>query len=302
MNNILIIGLGSIAMKHIEVLKEINSAFSFFALRSNPGSNIIPNVKNLYNLKDVKKRGFLFAIISSPSYRHYKDIVKLSKLNIPLFVEKPLCINLYQLNKIKKMRFSHPVYHALNLRFHPLLNFIKKYLSDKKEKIYEINCYFGSFLPEWRDNIDYKKNYSIYKKMGGGVHLDLIHEPDYIHYLFGSPLSTDRRYRKTSHLEGDSFDAAQINMHYKNFSVNIMLNYFRKDPKRQMEIVNKDCTIRLDFLKNNVKNLTTDEVLFVDHNSMRKSYKDQMINFLSSLNRNRCSFKFKNVESLSLIL
>lgn len=302
MNNILIIGLGSIAMKHIEILKEINGSFSFFALRSKPKSTNVKGIKNLYNFRDVKKIKFLFVIISSPSFRHYKDIIKFSKLKVPLFVEKPLCVNSYQLNKIKKMRFRYPVYNALNLRFHPLLNFIKKYLNQKNKKIYEINCYFGSFLPSWRNNKNYKKNYSVSKKMGGGVHLDLIHEPDYIHYLFGSPISTNKRYRKISSLEGDSFDTATINMHYKYFSVNIVLNYFRKDSKRQMEIVNEDCTLRLDFLENNIKNLSNGRVLFEDHQSMKKSYENQMVSFLSSIKSGESSFKFKNLESLSFVL
>ena len=179
---------------------------------------------------------------------------------------------------------------------------IKKYLNQKNKKIYEINCYFGSFLPNWRNNKNYKKNYSVSKKMGGGVHLDLIHEPDYIHYLFGSPISTNRRYRKISSLEGDSFDTATINMHYKDFSVNIVLNYFRKDSKRQMEIVNEDCTLRIDFLENNIKNLSNGRVLFEDHQSMKKSYENQMVSFLSSINRGESSFKFKNLESLSFVL
>ena len=43
-------------------------------------------------------------------------------------------------------------------------------------------------------------------KMGGGVHLDLIHEIDYLIYLFGIPKEIKKQYRKVSKLNIDSND------------------------------------------------------------------------------------------------
>ena len=47
---ILIIGLGSIAKKHITILKEINSEFKFYALRSSKSSTTWNDVINIYEI------------------------------------------------------------------------------------------------------------------------------------------------------------------------------------------------------------------------------------------------------------
>ena len=45
-----------------------------------------------------------------------------------------------------------------------------------------MNCF--SFLPNWRNNINYKNSNSAKKKLGGGVALELSHEIDLANYLF----------------------------------------------------------------------------------------------------------------------
>ena len=77
-------------------------------------------------------------------------------------------------------------YVGLNMRFHPLIIYLKNYLNKSDFKIYEINAYYGSYMPSWRPG-NHKKLYSSNNELGGGVHLDLIHEPDLLHFLFGLP-------------------------------------------------------------------------------------------------------------------
>ena len=63
MKNILIIGLGSIAKKHIKVLIEIDKTFCFYALRSSKNSKPYELVNDIYRFEELKNYNFDFAII-----------------------------------------------------------------------------------------------------------------------------------------------------------------------------------------------------------------------------------------------
>ena len=106
---------------------------------------------------------------------------------------------------------------------------------------------------------DYKKVYSTNGAMGGGVHLDLIHEMDYALWLFGEPSSIKSTLRSSSRLYIDAIDSANYTLIYDNFVVNIVLNYFRKDTKRNCEIVFTEETWNVDLTKNTIVNFNHNE-------------------------------------------
>ena len=86
MRRVLIIGLGSIAKKHIIALRSLSEEFEIFALRSSLNASKYEDVINIFNLDDIV---FDFAIISNPTYLHFKYIKLLASKSIPLFIEKP---------------------------------------------------------------------------------------------------------------------------------------------------------------------------------------------------------------------
>ncbi len=285
---VLIIGLGSIALKHIHVLREIENTIKIYALRSSKKSKKHKNIEDLYSFQAVRKIKFDFAIISSPTIKHGEDIRRLSSLNIPLMVEKPIFYNMEQVNSFEKMKNKPMIYVACNFRFHPLVNFVKKYFERNSSKINEITAYCGSYLPDWRPNKDYKTIYSAKKQLGGGVHLDLIHEPDYLIYLLGYPLSVVKKHRKVSNLDIDTFDSATYFFEYKDFQALIKLNYYRRDAKRTLEVVRENDTIKVDFINNSVTELVSGDTLFNDENhSLYDSYRNQIKYFISCLKENK---------------
>ena len=75
--------------------------------------------------------------------------------------------------------------------------------------------------------------------MGGGVQFDLIHEMDYLNYLFGEPLAIEKQHRRVSHLEIDSCDYAHYRATYQKFTATVSLNYFRRDAKRTSKLCEK---------------------------------------------------------------
>jgi predicted dehydrogenase len=119
-------------------------------------------------------------------------------------------------------------------------------------RINEVTIYCGSYLPEWRKNTDYKESYSAKTELGGGVDLDLIHEIDYAYWLFGMPENITKFCSSKSSLGIQANDFAQYYLTYPNFNLSITLNYYRRDPKRTLEVVCEDGTFLVDLLKNKI--------------------------------------------------
>lgn len=281
---ILIVGLGSIAKKHIEALQTLKVDTKIYALRSNPNTEIEEGIVNIYNLDEVNIM-FDFAIISNPTHLHYQFIEKLAKKGIPLFIEKPAIHSLNNAEKLVAIIEDKKIvtYVACNLRFHPCLTFLKNKIDTESLRINELNVYCGSYLPDWRPGKNFKEIYSANASMGGGVHLDLFHELDYTTWLFGLPNNSKSILRNISSLEIDAVDYANYSLQYDAFTANIVLNYYRRKPKREIEIVLEEDTWLVDLIKNEIKN-DAGEYLFkaVDFN-VKDTYLLQLDYFIGCL-------------------
>jgi predicted dehydrogenase len=282
---VLIIGLGSIAKKHITSLLELIPDVEIYALRSADNSANVSNVLNIYDLKD-SPNDVDFIIISNPTSLHASAIEQILIFNAPLFIEKPIFDkidnNISLVNLIQEKRLK--TYIACNFRFHPVIDFLKHYIQNSNKRINEVNVYCGSYLPEWRNGSNYIDSYSAKSSMGGGVHLDLIHELDYCIWLFGFPLKHSSVKRKVSQLQIDSIDYCSYNLFYENFNLSIVLNYFRVKPKRQIEIVFEDDVITCDLLNAIIIN-SHGQVIFEEKGfNMNDTYLKQMEYFIDHLN------------------
>jgi len=282
--NILVIGLGSIAKKHIAALKELKIAVTVYALRSNINAISEAGIINIYDLDELE--AFIdFAIISNPTHLHYEYIQKLAQKYIPLFIEKPAISSLSNSDKLIELITNNNVitYVACNLRFHPCIIFLKSELKNKNLRINEINVYCGSYLPDWRKGKDFRKIYSANASMGGGVHLDLFHEFDYTTWLFGFPIKSHSLLRNSSSLCIDSVDYANYILEYDSFVINIILNYYRTQSKRTVEIVFENQVWNIDLIKNIIK--VNDEFIIYENSNfiMANTYRDQLNYFIDHL-------------------
>lgn len=300
--NVLIIGLGSIAKKHIQALKKLNNAVHFYALRSGRSSENIEGVTNILSLAECPE--VRFVIIANPTAFHADAINKVIHLKKPLFIEKPPFHELTQAESCLSaiQRNSIITYTAFNLRFLDCLNYLKKKVD--VSKVQEVNVYCGSYLPNWRPNVDYRKSYSANASMGGGVHLDLIHELDYVLWLFGKPLEVRKILRSKSKIGIDAIDYANYALVYPNFVVNIILNYYRQDAKRTCEIVFDDTTWNADLIKNTVYDNKQQSVVFQSEQMVADTYTAQMDYFCKALSTNVSLFNSlaESVETLKIAL
>ncbi len=287
---ILIIGLGSIGKKHVNVLKSILHEVEIFALRSDRNAESYLDVKDIYSLNEIESVKIDFAIISNPTADHKKSIAELLPFGFPLFIEKPISSSI-DIENLINLIFNKGIstYVACNLRFLDCITFVKDKLSQKySKKINEVNVYCGSYLPDWRPNTDFRKTYSAIAELGGGVHIDLIHELDYIYWLFDAPKEVRRNFKSQSSLAISSFDYANYLLDYEEFCVNVILNYYRKDSKRSLELVFEDETWNIDLLKNQI--ICNNQILFTSDQRIVDTYQNQMEYFIKCINEKSKSF------------
>ncbi|WP_282629959.1 Gfo/Idh/MocA family protein [Empedobacter sedimenti] len=296
---VLIIGLGSIAQKHIAALRQIDSNVSIFALRSNKNSEEFDGVHNIYDLQDFDVKGVDFILISNPTAQHFSTIKDLIQFSKPLFIEKPLFSEITKNSQDLVLEIEQkniPTYIACNLRFLDSLTELKNMITNKI--INEVNAYCGSYLPNWRTGVDFRKVYSANKEMGGGVHIDLIHELDYVYWLFGEPKQTRSYFSNDSSLDISAFDYANYLWKYDTFAASIVLNYYRKDSKRSIEILTSDNTYYVNLLKNEI--YKNNNLIFSSEQRIVDTYYNQMKFFIDEVLGN--NGKFNTIAEANKIL
>lgn len=297
---VLIVGLGSIATKHIEALKLIDNNYEIVALRSNQNASSMEGLTNVFSIYEAKQFEYEFIIITTPTFLHQKNIEELISFGKPLFIEKPLS-NTLEIDSLFPLISNKNIftYVACNLRFLDVIIYVKKHYINSEIKINEVNSYCGSYLPDWRPNQDFRKNYSSDSEKGGGVHLDLIHEIDYLYWFFEKPLKTNKYFKNRSTLKIPAIDYANYILEYDNFTASVVLNYYRKDAKRTLEIVTETKTILVDLLQNKI--YENGELVYQSNQKPNDTYEEQLRFFINQIQSNKKEI-FNSIEEAFEVL
>ncbi len=295
---ILIIGYGSIGKRHDEVLKTFHNIKKIDIVTKQKLDNKT-TFTSLDNVKNINKYDYF--IIASQTNKHYEQLKYLeNKLNNKLiFCEKPL----FETNKELNIHKNN-VYIGYVLRFHPLLDKLKKLL--KNEKILTANISCGQYLPTWRPNADYKECYSAKKSQGGGVLLDLSHEIDYAQWLCGKIIDIKSYQTHISDLRIDSDDIMTlIGKTQKGVIVNISIDYISKIANRRLLINTVENTYDLDLIANTLacKNKIGLEERYDIANLERNYMFEQMHRSILTNKKNSCNYEdgLKTMEVISVI-
>jgi predicted dehydrogenase len=199
-----------------------------------------------------------------------------------MFIEKPLFeSSKYCLEHIK-FKENGIYYVACPLRFHPVLQKAKDFA--EQNRIYSFRAICSSFLPNWRKNIDYRKNYSAIKEMGGGVTLDLIHEWDYLIWLFGLPNKVNGHKSKVSNLELSSDDLSIYVCSWSNLCGSIHLDYFGMAERREIEFITENDVVLFDIKNYLIKYLKSGKVI----NLPKVDYALSEVNYFIDLYLGNC--------------
>ncbi len=100
--------------------------------------------------------------------------------------------------------------------------------------------------------------------MGGGTSLDLIHEIDYLTYLFGPPREIFNLRGQVSNLEIDCEDISTYLIKFNNTVSQVYLDYFGRKDIRKFLLITTQNTIEIDLLKNKICFSDSDETILFD--------------------------------------
>ncbi len=288
----LIFGSGSIGIRHLNLLKKLKSIKKILVFSKRI------NKKRGYTKKisEVLKFDPDYILVCSETHKHYENlkVIEANFKNKLVFIEKPL------FHKPLKLTLkSNKYFVGYNMRFHPVINFLKKKIS--KKDVFSVSVFCNSFLPRWRKNIDYYDSYSSSKKRGGGVLLDLSHEIDYLQWLFGKVNNIEyKKIKKISNLKIKSEDIAQVIGKIKNVNFYLNLTYFSRSEERRIIIDSKKETIIGDLINCNIKIINNNNSKITKFkNNINQTYLDQHLAILTKKSKKLCNIEdAKNTLSL----
>lgn len=246
---VLFVGVGSIAKRHIRNLIDLYGKENIHIdtlRRMDCGKP--EGVERVLTDYDSLKDRYDAIFITNPTEKHIETINRLKDKTDAFFIEKP--INSSPINDTLEFEDGKTYYVACPLRYTKVIQYIKDNVDPSE--VLSVRAISSSYLPEWRKGVDYRDTYSAHKALGGGVAIDLIHEWDYLTYLFGMPKKTKKIIAKKSDLDIDCEDVAIYLAEYKDKVVELHLDYFGRCPIRKLELITKDDTIECDLIKGKV--------------------------------------------------
>lgn len=156
-------------------------------------------------------------------------------------------------------------------RFHPGIQYLKQFLAEGSiGRILSVRSVVGERLTTMHTYENYKDTYMARKDMGGGVLLNqMVHELDYLYYLFGQPKSVYALGGINGNLGIDVEDNLDAIYRYESeqgtFPVSVHADFYQYPPSRFVKVVGERGHIIVDLLKAEVTQAVGDEVTVIPY-------------------------------------
>lgn len=271
---ILMIGLGSIGQRHLRNIRRLygNSAeiiayrvrrlkttFSdSMQIRENIDLEKEYNIEVFTDLDKALEKNPDVAFICNITSEHMPCAVKAAKAGCHLFLEKPISDrfdNIEELIKIineKKIK----VFVGFQNRYNPAVLKVKECIDNKLiGNIISVHAEVGERLTTMHSYEDYKTTYMARNDMGGGVILNqMIHEIDYLRYLFGDPQNIYAvGNSKGNELDIDVDDYCDALLDFSGIRVSLHADFYQYPSSRYILVVGSKGKIKADIINNRVE-------------------------------------------------
>ena len=311
---VLVIGYGAIGRRHVKnLLENTNLEIIIYTRRDDLDSLKRKNVKTYRSLKKCLSEKPDIGFITNETAYHIPIAIKLAKAGLDLFIEKPLSDSmkgiptLMQIVKQKKLVTQM----GCNLRFHKCIIKIRQLINQKKiGKVVSIQSENGSYLPDWHPHEDYRKGYAGDRKLGGGIILTMIHDIDYLYWMFGNPKSIFSVSGKFSDLDISAEDYCSSIIEFKNnITAELHLDFFQRPEFRSCKIKGTKGIIYWNSDKNEVRLFRNrkkmwETVLTLKKFQRNEMYIDEIMHFLKCVKSRQKSINNldEGIETMKIAL
>jgi predicted dehydrogenase len=247
----LVAGVGSVGNRHLNNLRALGIR-NLLLFRTGLGSPAIGPESGEYpvesSLEKALARGPKAVIVSNPTSLHVETALQAARSGAHLFIEKPLSHapdGVEDLAREVETRGLTAMV-AFQFRFHPGLRRVKAWLEEGKVgKVVSAHAFWGEYLPNWHPWEDYRSSYSALPSLGGGVIHTLSHPIDYLRWLLGPVVSVSAETGSLSKLGIPAESVGKLTLRHDSGAVaSVYLDYVRRPPRHDLEIVGSDGTIR----------------------------------------------------------
>jgi len=250
----LVVGLGSIGMRHLENLRRLGCRrIGVFRSRRAPLHRPLDltGVAIHYDFDEALERGYDAVVICNPTALHTEFATRAAAASCHLYVEKPVSNTLANTDELVRTVQRNGLVAAVGcqFRFHPNLTAIKGWLDeDVIGRALSVHVDTGEYLPGWHSWEDYRKGYAAREDLGGGVVLTLIHEIDYLYWLLGGlkPVNAFGGTSGALDLAVEDHLTAML-VSEVDAPVTLHIDYLQRPPCRRMKIVGSRGTIEWDY-------------------------------------------------------
>lgn len=274
--HIAFVGMGSIGKRHLnnvcQLITTQGNTYTIDLYRSSMTRELSEDVKalfaNQYLCSQEVQRAYDMVFITNPTSLHLETALKFRPFTKAFFIEKPVFNSFDVDEQAIALLDEIPSYVACPLRYNPVLQYVKQHVD--LEKVISVRAMSSSYLPDWRPGQDYRQTYSAHTELGGGVDIDLIHEWDYLTWVFGMPTQCLGIAGRFSNLEIDSNDTALYVAKNDKLTYELHLDYFGRKTQRTLDIFTQDDTIQCDIVGGTVTYLKEGRTLVF--NSERNAF------------------------------
>jgi len=263
LDRFLVVGLGSIGMRHVRVVRRLIPDAEITVLRHRgPLTTQVEGVDRcVKDFDEALQFAPQAAVIANPASHHLEVAIPLAKAGVHLLVEKPISHSDNRVDELVAIASERHVtlMTGYNLRFSPSLQYFRELVGHcRVGRVLTVHAEVGQYLPTWRPGVDYRNTATAKASLGGGVLLELSHEIDYLRWLFGEVASVTATLRKQSDLEMDAEDTAHLTMSFvsegspRPVVAYLTMDCVRQDSTRVCTVIGETGSLRWNALAGTV--------------------------------------------------
>jgi predicted dehydrogenase len=289
---VLIAGLGSVGQRHLRNLLSAGvTDIIAYRRRGLPVPEVdhhgIPVYEDLEAALDQRPH---VVFVTNPTSQHIEVALAAAERGCDLFIEKPLSHDLARVDDLIRLTAEKQLVAMVgcNFRFHTGLLQVREYLQARSVgRAITARAHAGEYLPDWHPGEDWRAGYSARRDLGGGVILTVIHELDYLSWMFGAVSRVFAMSGTWSSLGTEVEDAAEILVEFADgVHASIHLDYVQRPRTRTLEVIAEGGTIRWDFYAGRLSvydaaTATWTESAAPGFNERNTMYQDELRHFLA---------------------